>query len=524
MNEKAFRTAGKNGTECLKIINSMKLNRQIYKDKVKACWIGKNIGGTIGGPYEGRREILDVKGFLTESGEPMPNDDLDLQLVWLHAVEKEGAKNITAEKLGEYWLSFIPVAFSEYGIATSNMRSGIMPPLCGDAENNVWKHSNGAWIRTEIWATLAPAMPDVAVRYAIEDAKVDHGMGEGTYAAMFVAAVESAAFAVTDLEKLIEIGLSKIPSECRVYKTIKLLCKLHKEGKKPIEARNEIQKFNADLADGWFQAPSNVAFAVLGLLYGEGDFKKSMLLAVNCGDDTDCTAATVGSIFGIMHGTKGIPEDWSNHIGDKIITCCINTGVCFRRVATCSELTEKVVRLAPLVVEENRAERQVVFTEFTDDEDEIDSDAFEKFCLPYGASEESDEMKRSVAALKPNTFTAKCGAFTAVISYEGGFEVVAGEQRKVTLKFINNVKAFGNQSYHLNIEVLLPEGVECDKSEFKVYLPHWTALTQDCMTDEIGLYFTLPEKLASVTTVYLRMKIDGRYAVYTVPISFFTKA
>ena len=69
----------------------MKLNRETYKDKVKACWIGKNIGGTIGGPYEGKREILDVKGFITESGEPMPNDDLDLQLIWLHAVDKDGA-------------------------------------------------------------------------------------------------------------------------------------------------------------------------------------------------------------------------------------------------------------------------------------------------------------------------------------------------------------------------------------------------------------------------------------------------
>ena len=181
----------------------MKLNRQTYKDKVYACWIGKNIGGTIGGPYEGKREILDVKGFITKPKEPLPNDDLDLQLVWLHAVESEGAKNITAEVLGEYWLSFIPVAFSEYGIARGNMQCGITPPLCGDADNNVWKHSNGAWIRTEIWATLAPAMPDVAVRYAIEDAKVDHGTGEGTYAAMFVAAMESAAFVITDVRKLI---------------------------------------------------------------------------------------------------------------------------------------------------------------------------------------------------------------------------------------------------------------------------------------------------------------------------------
>ncbi|MFR6640919.1 MAG: hypothetical protein ACLUSP_06030 [Christensenellales bacterium] len=72
----------------------MKLNRQTYKDKVYACWIGKNIGGTIGGPYEGKREILDVKGFITKPKEPLPNDDLDLQLVWLHAVESEGAKTL----------------------------------------------------------------------------------------------------------------------------------------------------------------------------------------------------------------------------------------------------------------------------------------------------------------------------------------------------------------------------------------------------------------------------------------------
>ena len=502
----------------------MKLNRQIYKDKVKACWIGKNIGGTIGGPYEGKREILDVKGFLTESGEPMPNDDLDLQLVWLHAVEKEGAKNITAEKLGEYWLSFIPVAFSEYGIAESNMRNGLMPPLCGDAENNVWKHSNGAWIRTEIWATLAPAMPDVAVRYAIEDSKVDHGMGEGTYAAMFVAAVESAAFAITDLSKLIEIGLAKIPSECRVYKTIKYLCELCKEGKTPVEARNAIQKFNEDLADGWFQAPSNVAFAVLGLLYGEGDFKKSMLLAVNCGDDTDCTAATVGSIFGIMHGTKGIPEDWKNHIGDRIITCCINMGVCFRRIGTCSELTERVVRLAPVVIEENRAERQALFTEFTDGEEEIDKDVFEKCALPYGKSEESDEMRRSLAALKPNTFTAKCGAFTVVISYDKAPETFGGEEREITLRFINNVKAYGNQPVSVNAETILPEGCVCDKTSFKVYVPHWTALTENCESKDIRLHFKMPENLSSLTTVYLRLRAEGRYAVHTIPIVFTTKA
>ena len=502
----------------------MKLNRQTYKDKVYACWIGKNIGGTIGGPYEGKREILDVKGFITKPKEPLPNDDLDLQLVWLHAVESEGAKNITAEVLGEYWLSFIPVAFSEYGIARGNMQSGLTPPLCGDADNNVWKHSNGAWIRTEIWATLAPAMPDVAVRYAIEDAKVDRGTGEETYAAMFVAAMESAAFVITDVRKLIAIGLSKIPVDCRLARTIKLLCRLFDEGKTPTEARNAIVKENADIADGWFQAPSNVAFAMLGLLYGKGDFKNSMLYAVNCGDDTDCTAATVGSIMGIMYGTAGIPADWRDHIGDDIITCCINLGVCFRRVKTCRELTDKVADLAPVVVAANKAERQVAYTEFTDGRDEVDEDAFGKFSLPYGKSEESDEMRRSLAALRPYTFTRKCGAFTAIISYDGDPSLSGGESREVTLRFINNVKAYGNQPYWLKAEVVLPEGFTCDKPEFKVYLPHWTSLSEDCETPECKLTFRAPETIALNNVIYLRFSIEGRYAIHTVPIVYTARA
>ena len=38
----------------------MRLNFQEYRDKVNACWIGKNIGGTMGTPYEGTREMLDI--------------------------------------------------------------------------------------------------------------------------------------------------------------------------------------------------------------------------------------------------------------------------------------------------------------------------------------------------------------------------------------------------------------------------------------------------------------------------------
>ena len=222
----------------------MKLDFNAYKDKVYACWLGKNMGGTIGAPYEGKREVLDIKGFATKKGEVLPNDDLDLQLVWLHAVEFEGPRNITSEVLGEYWLSFITGYWNEYGIARRNMEKGVMPPLCGDLQNP-WKHSNGAWIRTEIWATLAPAYPDLAVRFSVEDAKVDHGFGEGTYSAAFVAALESAAFVVSDLKKLIKIGLAKIPEDCRTAKTVKFVLESYEKGVNPVETRNAVQKMNA---------------------------------------------------------------------------------------------------------------------------------------------------------------------------------------------------------------------------------------------------------------------------------------
>lgn len=199
-----------------------------------------------------------------------------------------------------------------------------------------------------------PAYPDLAVRFAIEDAKVDHGFGEGTYSAAFVAALQSAAFVVSDLRKLIEIGLAKIPSDCRTAKTVKLAIDCYDGKKTWLEARNAIQKENADIGDGWFQAPSNIGYVVIGLLYGEGDFKKSMLTALNCGDDTDCTAGTVGAIFGLMHGTNGIPKDWREYIGDDIVTGTINACLSFPRVKTCSELTEKVASLAPSVLRFNR--------------------------------------------------------------------------------------------------------------------------------------------------------------------------
>ncbi|MBE5746586.1 MAG: ADP-ribosylglycohydrolase family protein [Clostridiales bacterium] len=499
----------------------MKLNYEAYKDKVRACWIGKNIGGTLGGPFEGVRKKLDVKGFVTEKGEPLPNDDLDLQLVWLHAIEKEGPKHLTADVLGDYWLSFITMYAGEYSIARKNMELGIMPPLSGETDNNWYlKHSNGAWIRTEVWATLFPAQPDMAVRYAIEDAKVDHGNGEGTYAAMFVAALESAAFVVSDLRKLIEIGLAKIPYDCRMARTVRLILDCYDKGVPAMDARDAILQENADIGDGWFSAPSNVGYATLGLLYGEGDFKKSMLLAVNCGDDTDCTAGTVGSVLGIMYGTAGIPKDWEEYIGDKIVTCSINQGTAFPFVGSCTALTEKVVKLAPMFTYQMKGAFAKVPDFVCGEDTQVTESDIEYFALPYGQSEESEEMAVSVMTVRtPNTIVKNCGAVYALVTVHGGPYATAGAEKRLSIMFQNRLKAFGQQPHNMKVSLILPEGWSANAEEFDVFVGQWWNLTENTYnTLPVEIVLTPPEKIAAQSRILVLIEEYGRHHVEAIPV------
>ena len=182
------------------------------RDKLAGCWTGKNVGGVLGAPFECKRMIPNVDFYVQDLTQgPPANDDLDLQIVWLAAVERYG-RNVNASILGEYWLSFVIPNWVEYGTGKTNLRAGLVPPLSGDVDNT-YKNSNGCWIRSELWACLAPGHPEIATRYAFEDAIVDHA-DEGMYAEIFTSAIQSAAFVENDREKLVEIGLSYLPENC----------------------------------------------------------------------------------------------------------------------------------------------------------------------------------------------------------------------------------------------------------------------------------------------------------------------
>lgn len=484
----------------------MKLNFETYKDKVHACWIGKNIGGTMGTPYEGKREMLDIKGFVTDKNVVLPNDDLDLQLVWLIALERCGAKAVNAQLLGEYWISFIVPHWNEYGIGKSNMKLGIMPPLSGDSFNT-WKDSNGAWIRTEVWACLAPAAPDIAAKYAYEDACVDHGAGgEGTVAAVFVAAMESAAFYESDVRKLINIGLSKIPEESRMYKSIKLLLECYDGGMDYISARNTILNANADIGDGWFEAPSNVAYTVLGLLWGEGDFKKSMIYAINCGDDTDCTGATIGSILGLIGGTKSIPEDWKNHIGDAISTVSINKGSLHTVPKTCTELTERVVKQAPGVLAAHGSSVSIV-----NGETQIPENAYESALKDNAAT-------KKLFSRPAYSFTTDFIHTSATVILPGEPKILPGESMKIRVRFEQNKERF-TDVYPLFVQLrwIVPEGFSV-KGEKCLRLPHNNSHYNATIETEFEI---TAESTAPVNRLVLEAVVEGKLTAGYIPIVLF---
>ncbi|OCT15549.1 hypothetical protein A8709_15855 [Paenibacillus pectinilyticus] len=341
----------------------MKLSLNAYRSKLMGCWIGKNVGGTLGAPFECKRGVFDVDFYTQElNGEPLPNDDLDLQLVWLNAAEKFG-RNVNAQILSEYWLSYIVPNWGEYGAGKNNMRQGIVPPLSGYV-NNVYRDSNGAYIRSEIWACLAPGNPDIAVKYAYEDAIVDHSH-EGVYAEVFFAAIQSSAFVESNRDTLIDIGLSYIPADSGVAKGVASVREAHAKGLSWQEARIQVlndvpgsfgilamrpEDLPTDVPVGkmGYDAPSNVGITILGWLYGEGDFGESICIANNCGEDTDCTAATIGSIMGIIGGAESIPTKWTDPIGDSIKTLCLNLGDQGLRIPkTVTELTDRIIRLTP---------------------------------------------------------------------------------------------------------------------------------------------------------------------------------
>jgi ADP-ribosylglycohydrolase len=309
-----------------------------YRRQVYGCWLGKSIGGTLGGPWEGHTPPKELTFYDPIPTAMLENDDLDLQLVWLARLRESGFP-ITGTLFARGWKENIQAWPDEYGTCRRNLDQGLMPPLSG-AYDNGFTAGMGSAIRTELWACLAPGDPELARYFTREDARCDHA-AEGVWAAEFLVTIESLAFVEKDRDRLIAAGLKAIPADCRVARAIKFV---RDNWEKTPDRKTLFEKL--DKAHGhqnFTDVAINLAIIVLGWYLGGGDFGKAILAAVNCGYDADCTCATLGAILGLID-PDGISDEWKKPIGEKIALGGYITGI--NPPQTLADLTRQTAVLA----------------------------------------------------------------------------------------------------------------------------------------------------------------------------------
>lgn len=265
-------------------------------------------------PYEGYVGPLDLDFYDPVPESMVANDDLDLQVLWACLLNMEEKPLVRPELFECGWQRHIRFPWDEYGICKRNLALGLRPPLTGSYDN--WfLNGMGAAIRSEIWACLAPGNPALAAAYAREDACLDHAE-EGIWAEVWLAALQSAAFVETDLMKVIEVGLEYIPADSQIRTAIEDTEQWWRSSRDWKKVRMRILERYGH--QNFTNVTENLAFMLLALLDGEGDFSRSICTAANCGKDTDCTAATVGALLGIMN-PGGIEKKWLEPIGNDLV-------------------------------------------------------------------------------------------------------------------------------------------------------------------------------------------------------------
>lgn len=319
------------------------LTRSDYRDRVYGGWIGKNAGETLGAPFEGSAETHDLRFYDPIPGQPTAFDGTDLSMVWL-ALLREKGPDVTGDDLARAFEKHIAYRWDEYGWSSANCRRSLRPPLTG-AFNNWFRHGIRAVSRCDLWAMVAPGAPQVAAAYVYADASIDHAE-EGVWAAMFWAAMESAAFFVQNRDALLDIGLAMVPANSRVARAVRAARDCGPETASIMEARGRV--LAAVGRENWSDAPQNIGFAVLGWRYGCGDFGASLTTAANLGYACQENAGALGCLLGILRGKGGLPEEWTKPIGEPVV---VGWGVVDLDVErTVSDLVDHVVEAGESVV------------------------------------------------------------------------------------------------------------------------------------------------------------------------------
>lgn len=318
----------------VKCQDNRELSHSELQDKIKGGWAGQTIGVVYGAPTE-----FKFTGTTIQDYQPIPwsedhikywwdkkpglFDDVYNDLNFVSIFEEEGL-DCSQEVLAKHF------AVAEYHLAHANqcsrynIRNGIMPPESGHWLNNPHADDLDFQIEADFIGLMAPGLMAEAINIAD---RVGHIMnsGDGFYGGVFVSGLYSTAFVCNDPITIVKRALEPIPEESQFYQCVNDVILLHEKHPNDWEqCWFEIhKKWNKDVGcpKGVFlsfniDAKINSAYVAIGLLYGNGDFEKSIDIATRCGQDSDCNPSTVGGVLGVMNGYSNIPEFWLNPLKD----------------------------------------------------------------------------------------------------------------------------------------------------------------------------------------------------------------
>lgn len=293
------------------------LSAQDLYDKIHGGWLGQMIGVTLGGPYEFN---IDFPGPEIEYYKSMPSacsdqDDIYVELVSLITLQEHGI-NATPRQIGENWLKHLTPnrIWVANRRAYENMSAGIWPPDSGHPRYNGKYQEIDAQIEADLWGLISPGMINVAAEYASRAAHISN-WDEGVNGALFMAAAYSEAFFEDDVHELVRRALAVVPPESDYAEMVHDMIAWHEQFPEWRDARNA-------LAEKWAERYSRVSAIVnsggvlLGLLYGDGDFGRTIRVATMAGWDADCNPSSAGGIVGTMIGANAIPAKWKAPLND----------------------------------------------------------------------------------------------------------------------------------------------------------------------------------------------------------------
>jgi hypothetical protein len=315
-------------TEPARPDRTVRLTKDVLRDKIKGGWAGQTIGVTFGGPTEFRYRgtmiddytpIAWYDGLLKESFEKSPGlyDDIYVDLTFVNVIEKHGI-DAPAEKFADAFAHAGYQLWHANQMARYNVLKGLKPPASGDWRNNPDADDIDFQIESDFIGLMSPGMPNAASEIA---ARVGHIMnsGDGWYGGVYIATMYSLAFISSDVNFVVTEGLKAIPAGTRFHQTISAVIDLHKQYPDDWKrAWFEIQKKWAEdvgCVDGVFAAFNidarlNAAYVVLGLLYGQGDMTRTIAIATRAGQDSDCNPSSAAGILGAIIGYSKIPAFW----------------------------------------------------------------------------------------------------------------------------------------------------------------------------------------------------------------------